>query len=272
MYRADQQFDFCLLIPCYNNLTGLILSLKTVNYDPKKFFIVIVDDGSHVPIAIETIKSDVGILNNINILRNPENLGITAAMNKGLAWIEENARPKYIARLDCGDLCDSSRFYKQVSYMDNHVHTNLVGSWCIFENKKTSFKYHYTTPTSDQQIRKAMHFRNVFIHPTVIFKASSVKETGYYPGNFMYVEDYAFFWKLINVGSVHILGEFLVTCEINNEGISLKNRHHQLRGRSRVVREYGTSFLWKIVGLMKIKVLFVLPKWLILRLKKLVYL
>jgi glycosyltransferase involved in cell wall biosynthesis len=244
-------------------------SLKTVFYYPEKFAVVVVDDGSEVPVTIEKIKSGEGINYPVVVLRHEKNEGIISALNKGLGWIEKNSKTKYIARLDCGDLCDFSRFYKQVEYMDTHHDTILLGSWCVFENKKDLSKYQYKTPLHHGQIKKAMYFRNVFIHPTVIFQAAMLKKTGYYPENFSHAEDYAFFWKLIRQGPSHILGEFLVTCEINPQGISLKNRGSQLKGRAKVIDEFGTNFFFRIAGILRIKVLHILPKQLVLRLKKL---
>ena len=55
-----------------------------------------------------------------------------------------------------------------------------------------------------------MHFRNIFIHPTVIFKANLLKKAGYYPTNFLHAEDYAFFWQLIENYHCHILDESLL--------------------------------------------------------------
>jgi glycosyltransferase involved in cell wall biosynthesis len=269
MSIPDKQFDFCLLIPSYNNMEGLILSLKTVFYHADRFFVIVVDDGSQVPVTIEAIRSEVSIDYPVTILRTPKNKGITHALNIGLDWIEKNSKTKYIARLDCGDTCAPARFYKQIKYMDKHPDTTLLGSWCIFENKKTSFKYHYKTPVDHKGIKKAMYFRNVFIHPTVIFSASLLKKTGYYPENFAYAEDYAFFWKLIMHGPSHILDEFLVNSEISSEGMSFKNRQKQLAGRAKVITEYGTNSFLKIMGILRIKVLHILPKQLVLPLKKL---
>jgi glycosyltransferase involved in cell wall biosynthesis len=267
---TDKQFDFCLLIPCYNNFKGLILSLKSVVYHPNGFMVVVVDDGSAVPVTLEAIKSEIEINYPLIIIRNEKNKGITDALNNGLSWIKENGKTKYIARLDCGDLCDSNRFYKQVDYLDNHPDTGLLGSWCMFEDKKSSFRYQYTTPTDHEQIKKAMYFRNVFIHPTVIFKTSLLNKAGFYPNEFMHAEDFALFWKLIKITHSHILNEFLVTCEINKEGISLKNRRDQLSSRSRVVARYGTNSLFKISGMLRIKALSIVPKQLLLRLRKLI--
>jgi len=270
MNIIDKQFDFCLLIPCYNNFEGLILSLKSVSYYDDRFMVVVVDDGSAVPVTMESIKSGIEINYGLIVLRNEKNKGITDALNKGLLWIKENGKTEYIARLDCGDLCDPSRFYKQIDYLNKHPDTGLLGSWCTFEDKKSSFRYPYTTPTDHERIKKAMYFRNVFIHPTVIFKTSLLKKTGFYPYEFMHSEDYAFFWKLVKITHSHILNEFLVICEINQEGISLKNRKEQLSGRAMVVARYGTNLLLKISGMLRIKALSILPKQLLLRLRKLI--
>lgn len=266
----NKPFDFCLLIPCYNNFEGLILSLKTVNYFPGRYTILIMDDGSEAPVTSEKIKSLVNTQCDLFILRNETNKGITDALNKGLKWIEENNNCKFVARLDCGDQCDRSRFYKQMEYLGAHPDTGLLGSWCTFENKSTSLRYLYKTPSQHDQIKKAMYFRNVFIHPTVIFKTELLKKAGYYPTNFDHAEDYAFFWQLTKITNTHIIDELLVACEINDKGISLKNRKEQLNSRRRIIATYGTDMFLKTSGIFRIWVLLLLPKRLVLLLRKLV--
>jgi len=260
--------DFCLLIPCYNNFEGLILSLNSVVYHIDRFIILIVDDGSETPVTISHVRSAMQNNYSVFILRKKRNDGITAALNDGLKWIEENAPVHYVARLDCGDICHPSRFYKQMDYLQNHPNVGLLGSWCKFENRNLSLHYQYKTPTEHKTIKKSMYFRNVFIHPTVFFKTSLLKEVGYYPNDFLYVEDYALFWKLIKVSPSHILDEFLMTCEINGKGISLKNRKKQLINRGKTIVRYGTNPFLKIIGLLRAYALLLIPSGLSLSLKK----
>lgn len=269
MSIADRQLDFYLLIPCYNDLERLIPSLNSVSYHPDRFAVVVVDDGSAVPVTKEAIRQRTTINSSIIILRNEENKGITNALNTGLEWIERTSNANYVARLDCGDLCHEKRFHKQMDYLHTHADTALLGSWCMFQSRDSSVRYEYKTPVYHEQIKRAMHIRNVFIHPTVMFKATLVKKAGYYRDTFKYAEDYAFFWELIKLGSSHILNEFLVTCAIDDKGISLQNRRQQLDARARIIAAYGTNFLLKIVGILRAKVLHIVPKRLALRLKKL---
>src|SRR5262245_37487419 len=114
------QLDFCLLIPCYNNPQGLMASLESVFYDSDRFAVVIIDDGCKVPVSARQIKSELKNIGSLTVLRNEQNRGITEALNRGLQWIEEHLTVKYIARLDCGDLCHRNRFYRQIDYMNNH--------------------------------------------------------------------------------------------------------------------------------------------------------
>jgi len=259
--------DFCLLIPCYNNWEGLIRSLNSVEYKVGKYLIVIVDDGSTTPITIEAIQPLLTHLQPLQIISYRQNKGITHALNNGLSYILQHTHSNYIARLDCSDICHPERFYLQVQYLDEHPQVGLVGSWCCFQSADNKLQYNYRTPTQYPQIKKAMYGRNVFIHPTVMFRTKLIDRTGYYPYNYPHAEDYAFFWKMLHKAKGVVLNQYLVTCAINSAGISLTNRKEQLRSRQKVVKDFGTHTLLKIIGVLKLKLMRYIPYKLILKLK-----
>ena len=266
--KLFSEIDFCLLIPCYNNFNGLIVSLKSVIYPSENFLVLVIDDGSKETVTLEKINKEMDVKKTVVVLQNEKNLGITTTLNKGLSWIEENTNARYIARLDCGDICMPERFVMQIEYMDAHPETGLTGSWCQFEDKKTLDKYSYKTPSQHDDIVRAMHFRNVFIHPTVMFRTSLLKEAGYYPIEFEYAEDYAFFWKLIKKNHSFIVEKFLVICEINKEGLSYKNKGKQLIARGKVIKTFGSNIVLKVNAYLRLALLFILPKGISLQLKK----
>jgi len=266
----NKQLDFCLLIPCYNNPQGLVASLKTVFYDADRFAVVIVDDGSAVPIHQEQMKSELRNIDSITVLRNDLNRGITDALNLGLEWIEQHVHAKYIARLDCGDRCHQNRFYRQIEYLNAHPDIGLLGSWCVFKDKETSLSFEFKTPTRHETIQKAMHFGNVFIHSTTIFRTTLLKTAGNYPSEFAYAEDYAFFWKLLGITRSHILDEFLIIYEIDHDGLSIRNRQKQLASRARIISKFGTNRLRKTAGILRAKTLSIIPKHLALLAKRFV--
>lgn len=259
--------DFCVLIPCYNDEPGLIRSLHSIQYDARKFAVVIVDDGSRTAVDMGILKSSVPHILHIQLLRLPQNQGITTALNSGLHWILENTTALYIARLDCRDTCHAQRFYKQVTFLNAHAEVGLLGSWCTFQQEDGSGSYTYTTPLQHAQLIKAMHLRNVFIHPTVMFRTALLQKTGLYPYNYPHAEDYALFWKLLQVAEGAVLGESLTNCAIMPQGISLSNRRVQLQSRRKVVQAFGNRLLLKIFGIIRLQLLLITPNSVLLRLK-----
>jgi glycosyltransferase involved in cell wall biosynthesis len=259
--------DFCLLIPCYNNIEGLKKSLLSIEYDCDKHIVVIVDDGSDLPVTFESLKIQE-CNSRVQIINLPENRGITYALNVGLDWISDNSNAKYIARLDCNDICDETRFYKQVTFLNKHPQIGLLGSWCFFKDEDST-SYIYKTPTEHDAIWKGMHFRNLFIHPTVMFRTEVLLKVGIYPYDYPYAEDYALFWKMLKATKTAILNEPLVTCAINAKGISAANRKIQMHSCRRIITNFGENNLWKYLGIGYAKTREWLPQKLILRLKQL---
>jgi glycosyltransferase involved in cell wall biosynthesis len=56
-----------------------------------------IDDGSNEAVTVESINKELDIKNPVVVLQNEKNLGITASLNKGLSWIEENTDARYIS-------------------------------------------------------------------------------------------------------------------------------------------------------------------------------
>jgi glycosyltransferase involved in cell wall biosynthesis len=264
--------DFIVVIPCYNDLTGLLQALSTVKYKGP-FGILVIDDGSSEPIKREDIMPVLPSSTTIELIRLSPNVGITKALNAGLDWILDPAKNaidyKYVARLDCGDLCDENRFTKQVKFLEENNKIDLLGTWCVFENFETGDKFVYRTPTEDKQIRRAMYFRNIFIHPTVMWRTQILKMNNGYPEIFPHAEDYGLFYKWMDANiKTAVLPEKLVTCRINTKGLSLANRKGQLKSRINVIRAYGKNRLLKTLGVLKLWALMAMPYSMVFRMKK----
>ncbi len=269
MDYSGKYCELCVLIPCYGNLHGLKKSLQSISYHKGKYLIVIVDDGNEEPINEQALPQNNDEPLPLHIIRLPQNKGITSALNTGLQWIIDTIKCTYIARLDCGDLCDPERFYKQINYLRVNPDVFMLGSWCYCQDMKTTIKYNHKTPEHHREIRKAMYFRNVFIHPTVILRYEVLDKAGLYPESYPHAEDYAWFWKIVNQVKTAIIPLYLVTCEINTHGISQSNRDLQLRSRMIIVKEFGRNFALKQSGILKIKILMKIPYSFILYVKKL---
>lgn len=259
---------FCLLIPVYNNPEGLLRSLRSIHYPKEHHLVVVVDDGSRTPIT-EGMLQEANPPSVVHLIRLPQNKGITEALNTGLRWIQEHTAARYIARLDCSDTNHPERFAAQVAFLDARPEVGLLGTWCTFQSKTDpADSYAYTTPLHHEAIVKEMYNRNVFIHPTVMFRTALLEKIGEYPYSFPHAEDYAFFWALLKVSKGAVLDRLLVTCELNPAGLSMGNRKEQLHSRLRVVRHFGSDSKRQVLSFFKIRMLLFIPQRVVLWWKK----
>src|SRR5262245_15738652 len=109
--------DFFVLIPCFNDHEGLLQCLQSIRYENSKYGVLIVDDGSETPVQYAHLQQLLDDGMRIFILTLPGNQGIVKALNAGLQWLDEQKGVDFVARLDCGDICDANRFYSQVQYL-----------------------------------------------------------------------------------------------------------------------------------------------------------
>lgn len=269
--RKQFRFDFYILIPYYNNLPGLIRSVRSISYDPDKYALLIVDDGSKEPLHYDDLAAHTPVSLAVKIIRLPENMGITKAMNTGLEWLEEKNDFQFVARLDCGDLCMEDRFRQQVEFLRQHLDIDLVGSWCVFKDFSTDLTYTYRTPTEHKKIVRGMHFRNIFRHSTVMWREGVTRKVGIYPYSFPHAEDYGFFCEILNKGKAAVIAKDLVICDIDPNSISMHFRKEQLKSRIKVVKQYGKNRLFCLIGVVKLWFLMVIPYGWIVQIKKAVY-
>lgn len=259
------RLDFFILIPCYNDLVGLRRSLESVRYDPSGYGVVIVDDGSSIPVRLPI--PGVALPRSSFVIRLAENQGIAAALNAGLQWLKQRNDYRFVARLDCGDICHADRFIRQVDYLKTHPDIHLLGSWARFENFSTGFSYPYRTPQNLDKIVTGMHFRNLFIHPTVMWRATVHDKVPAYPADLPHAEDYGFFCEILRHGRAAILPEELVTCKINPRGLSLRYRRRQLQSRIKTVLRYRKNKILGLLGALKVLFLLLVPYRIVLLLK-----
>lgn len=264
MKRTAEKCTLTLLIPCYNNVEGLLRTLGSVSYQ-HSFAVLIVDDGSANPLQPAELKNHLPANARLFLLRNPTNQGITFSLNAGLDYIRANIPCHYIARLDAGDINMPGRLEAQTGFLEQHPEVVLCGTWCRFRGANGN-SYVYRSATDDAAIRREMHRKCSFIHPTVIFRTSVLDITPYYPTQFPHAEDYAFFWTLLQQGKGAILPHILVECELTKSGISGSNRKKQLWSRLRIITTFGSPGR-SIVGIFILLALIALPHSFILWVK-----
>lgn len=119
----DTSKKISILMGVYNcapTLRAAIDSIVAQTYENWEF--IICDDGSgdeSYAIAMEYARKDP---RRFRILRNEENLGLNATLNRCLRL----ADGAYVARMDGDDLCEPDRFEKEAAFLNTHPEYAIV--------------------------------------------------------------------------------------------------------------------------------------------------
>ena len=141
----------------------------------------------------------------IRIIKNETRLGIAKSLNIGL----ENARGKYIARMDADDYSHPKRLEKQIAYMDTH---REIGILCtnrrvICDNGDT---YQSDHPTDPEEISARLLFGFCLNHPSMMLRAELFRENGWkYPID-REAEDFGLCAELVKYTKIGCLKEVLI--------------------------------------------------------------
>ncbi len=240
--------NIAILIPHYNNLTGLNRSLSGIsNIEPVD--VVIVDDGSKDKPALNDLKLSFPSINNFHLVLLEKNQGIEHALNAGLKFIVDEGTYTLIARLDCGDICKEERFKVQSDFLKENPDVHLVGSWVLWVDPDYKPLYQYELPQTHEEIKKLIYYKDPFVHPAVMFRVSSLAKTGFYPTQYIYCEDTAFFYNFIVNFKTANIPLPLVNCIIDPKGISQSKYRKQKLSRIRFCLDtfsFRYIFMWTL--------------------------
>ena len=137
--------------------------------------VVLVKDGVLTAELDDVIEKYKKIENSLTILSFEDNRGLAVALNEGLKVINT----EYIARMDTDDICVSTRFEKQIKFLEANKDIDVVGTFIqeINENGeviKDIVKY----PITHEECLKFFAKRDPMAHPTVIFRKSFFNKIG----------------------------------------------------------------------------------------------
>ncbi len=165
----------------------------------------------------------------IVILRNQENIGLTRSLNKALLV----AKGEYIARMDADDLSVSTRFEKQVAYMNAHPDVAAVGSKCYLPLSRKPILNNWTEDQDVLAIR--LLFANAGLpHPTAMIRRSVLTDNDIrYTESIQKSQDYKLWIDLIPFGKLMVLPDILLFYrehegQISSDVNALNSYAHQI--------------------------------------------
>lgn len=217
--------DFSVLISVYYKENPIFFkqsidSLLNQTILPNE--IVLVKDG---PLT-EDLEDVIGFFcktykNLFKIISLEENKGLGYALSVGILQCSNDI----VARMDTDDLCLATRFQKQINFLLNNNHIDVVGSNIEeFNSVPGDLKRIRKMPEDFYSIKKYSRFRNPINHPSVMYKKSKVIEAGNYNDNILFFEDYSLFVRMLKNGSkFHNIQESLLNFRVGT-GIDMIKR------------------------------------------------
>lgn len=224
-----------VLIPVYNCAPFVSQALDSIlGQTYTEFEIIAVDDGSDDG-SSQILDTYAARDPRLHVIRNPNNLGIVRALNRGLS----TCRGTYVARMDADDIACKERFEKQISEMESQPDIIALGgavSYIDAAGNNLGLIRRCSTG------RSLLH-QNPLLHPTVMIRRSALQEHQLqYEESYRYAEDYFLWLRLSRVGRLASLDDVLLFYRLTSGASRFKH------ARIMVVRTLKT----KLSGVFKL--------------------
>jgi glycosyltransferase involved in cell wall biosynthesis len=249
-----------VLIPVFEDRGTLSATLRSLDREDVHVVVVVVDDGSTVPLA----GLDSFTRHEVVLIRHDVNRGIEHALNTGLDYIAARGI-RFVARLDNGDRLVPQRLTKQLAFLDANPGIGLVGSAVEWRDDAGHSRFTRAFPTKHDDIVRAMHHTTALIHPSVTFRTSVLENVGRYSTEYPAAEDLELFWRIARRHRVANLAETLTVTRFDPGGLSIRRRRRQLVSTLRIqLRFFDVGSLASIYGVVKTLGRFVVPyRWIV---------
>ena len=184
---------------------------------------VIVDDGS----TDDTRRILDGYRDSrIVRLHHPQNRGLIAALNTGLAA----ARGDLVARQDADDVSFPDRLQAQVDFLGSRPDVGLLGSGSVFEAEVGGARKMRRVEEDPRRLAWILLFWCPLQHSSIMFRRKIIQDLGGYGKDDLFVEDFALWSKVIRSSTVAIVPQVLITRRRPPESITA--RYHVEMGRA----------------------------------------
>jgi hypothetical protein len=263
--------QIAVLLPHYNNYSGLQLTLNSLLNESEEFIVFVFDDGSDEVNKTEEIIKYYGNQLDIRFIKNAENIGIAKTLNKGLKYIIELKEYDFIARIDAGDVSLNDRFKHQKQAFLNDKDLGLVASWVRFVDIERNKLFEFKPPTKHCKLKKDIFLYNPFVHSSAMYRLDSIIKVGFYSLNYPALEDHAYFFKIIKVFKTFNVQNVLMECEISKNGVSIRRRKEQTRSRIKLILDEYKFGFYPTLGLFRAILTHILPQKLLILMKRFLY-
>lgn len=203
-----------VLMPVFNAERHLRAAIESILAQTlHDFELLVVDDGSTDGSAAIVADYDD---TRIRVERFPENRGLSAALNHGLAC----AASPLIARQDADDVSRPDRLSVQVAALRRDPGLALLGSQARALDESGRAIGKVDRPLDEVSVRWYALLDNPFIHTAVMFRRDVASALGGFDGAFdPFSQDYALWWRIVRGHRAENLRDRLVDYRVSATSI-----------------------------------------------------
>jgi len=181
-------------------LNESIKSILSQTFEDFEF--IIIDDGSSDS-SQDVIRSYNDI--RIKILKNKINIGLSAALNRGISV----ANGDFIVRMDADDVCYPDRLKKQYEFLMENPNCVSLGSNVDLIDKDGKYLYTSRQKESWPEIKKTLPI-TPFFHSSVMFRRDTALDCGGYCEEMLTAQDAVLFNRMTKYGELRNLPDVLM--------------------------------------------------------------
>jgi len=221
---------------CAPTLQEALDSLYAQTY--KDFKIILCDDGSKDN-TLKIAEENARLHENVVVIKNDKNMGLNYTLNHCL----EYADTEYCARMDGDDISVSTRFQKEIKFLDEHSEYAVVSAPMIYFDENGEFR----RGRGNGEVKATDFIHGTPIcHAPCMARTEVIKSVGGYSvdDKLLRVEDYHLWFKVFSAGhKLFMIDECLY--KMRDDRNAIARRNWMTRRNEMHVKHIG----YKMIGL-----------------------
>lgn len=211
-----------VILPAYNAETYLEPAVRSVLQQSfEDFELIVIDDGS-----TDRTGQLLGKFNDrrLRVIRHERNAGLIAGLNEGI----EASAGRYIARMDADDICEPTRFQRQIECLETRPELGVLGTAIRVIDEQDRPGAAFVMPATPTDVEWAMPLLCPLAHPSVMMRADLVRRAGGYSTTAVHAEDYDLWHRLSRLTQVANLRDPLLRLRKHAASVTSALRHAHL--------------------------------------------
>lgn len=220
--------DISVLMPVYNGERWLDAAIKSILFQSYHNFelLILLEYGSNK----KSKEIVYGYMDNrIRVIENKRRLGLAASLNVGI----NEARGKYIARMDADDISTRNRLKKQRLYLESHPEIAICGTAVWKYRLIIGFR-----PHSPNAVRFSSFNQCVFTHPTVMWRKDEFIKNNLYYKEGIEAEDFELWTRVLDKCKGANLLKPLLWYRVSEESKSSLNKDILEKEKDKILKPY----------------------------------